>query len=394
MPYLHAALIAAAWLIALAWLFKLLEAVRGLPTIPNLLDPAYDRTPAGNPSLTVIVPARNEAPAIAATLHSLIAQDYPSLHILAVDDRSTDSTGALIDTLAAAHPHRITALHITELPPNWLGKPHAMSVAAQYAIEHHNPGFLLFTDADILFAPTILRRALTYAVETQAAHLVALPTTIIKTRGEAMILSFLQVMSFFAVRPWRIANPRARDAIGVGAFNLIRASAYLHIGGFAATPMEIVEDLALGRRVKAAGLPQRIATAPAAVTVHWAAGLFGIVNNMTKNLFAIFRFQPVLLLLGSASLATFCVGPAVFLFLPATMIPAAITFASAAGLYTLSARTSRISSWNAALLPISAALLIYSMLRSMVITLKQGGVTWRGTFYPLSELRERSKTQG
>jgi len=381
-----------AWLLAIAWLFKFLETARGLPTVPNLLDPAYDRPPTGTPLLTVIVPARNEALNIGLCLGSLLNQDYPNLRILAVNDRSTDETGAMMETLAHANPARLAVLHVTELPPNWLGKTHAMALAARQAISEQNPDFLLFTDADILFAPEILRRSLAQVVATGADHFVILPTTLAKTAGEAMILSYLQVMSMWAARLWRIADPKAkRDALGVGAFNMIRTTTYLDLGGFDATPMEVLEDLTLGRRVKAAGLRQRVAVAPGAVCVHWAAGLFGIVNGMTKNLFAFFRFRPVLLLGGIAWFTLVCLAPVVFLAIPGTRIPAILALLGVVGLYVLSGRVSRISPWTVVAFPLSAALFVYSLLRSMVITLKNGGVEWRGTFYSLADLRRSAR---
>ena len=105
-----------AWLIALIWSWKVIAAARGLPRIPNLLAPEHDQTPEGTPSITVIVPARNEATDITATLHSLLQQDYPNLQIIAINDRSTDHTGEIITTLATQHPQKIQALHVTKLP--------------------------------------------------------------------------------------------------------------------------------------------------------------------------------------------------------------------------------------------------------------------------------------
>ncbi len=377
-----------AWLIAAAWLGKFLEAARGLPTVANLSKPEYDCEPSGEPSLVVIVPARNEAAGIAACLESLLAQDHPRLRIVAVDDRSTDATGEIMDSLAQVHPDRLEALHVRELPAEWLGKTHAMAMATQHVFARHDPEYLLFTDADIVFHPEILRRSLAYAVATGADHFVTLPTMTVESAGEAMMLSYLQVMGLWAVRTWRVAKPGPRDAIGVGAFNLMRASAYRELGGFDAMPMEILEDLTLGRRVKGAGMRQRVATAPGMVNVHWAAGLFGIVNNMTKNIFAVFRFRVWLLLGGVAWLAVFCIGPVVLLGVAGMRIPALIAIASVVGLYSLSSRTSRIAPWAGGLFPVSAALVVYSMLRSMFVTLRDGGVTWRGTFYPLPDLRK------
>jgi glycosyltransferase involved in cell wall biosynthesis len=376
-----------AWLIALTWIWKVIAAAFGLPRVPNLLDPQHNILPAGSPSITVIVPARNEAADIAATLHSLLAQDYPNLQIIAVDDRSTDTTGAIMDNIAIQHPEKLRALHVTELPSGWLGKTHAMALAT-----HQAPtDYLLFTDADVLFHPTAIRLTLANAVATNADHLVIVPTTLIKRWDEAAILGFFQIFSLWGGRPWRIANPKAkRDAIGFGTFNLLRRFAYIEVGGFESLRMEIVEDIGLGRRIKRAGLAQRMTFGRGLVNVHWASGTVGLVNVMTKNLWAAFRFYIWLALLGCLWLLTFCVAPAIGLFFTATRIPAILTLAAVAYAYRLLNRYFGISAWNALFFPFSALVFVFTLLRSMLITLKQGGVIWRGTFYSLAELRKNA----
>jgi glycosyltransferase involved in cell wall biosynthesis len=376
-----------AWLVALTWLWKVIAAARGLPGIPNLLLPEHDASPQNEPSITVIIPARNEAADIAATLHSLLQQDYPNLRIIAVNDRSTDPTGEIITALATQHPKKLRALHITELPEGWLGKTHAMALAARHA----STDYLLFTDADVLFRPDAIRRALAYAVTAHADHLVTVPTTIIRRWDEAALLSFFQIFGLWATRLWLIADPKAtRDALGIGAFNLLRRTAYLHIGGFESLSMEIVEDLALGRRIKRAGLAQRVAFGRGLVSVHWASGLNGLVNVMTKNLFSAFRFYVSLSLLGCAWLLLFCAAPAAGLFYAPTRIPAILTLAAVAYAYRLMSRHSGLSTWNAVFFPLGALIFAFTLLRSMFLTLHQGGVSWRGTFYPLAELRKNA----
>lgn len=378
-----------AWGLALAWLWKAATAARGLPRIPNLSDPKFNLAPAGSSAITVIVPARNEQEALPACLKSLIEQDYDNLRIIAVDDRSTDETGTIMDAIAAQHPGRLRVLHVKDLPGNWLGKPHAMAMAARDAIAVDRPDYLLFTDADVFFNPEIIRRSLALAVATDADHFVTFPTPLVKSAGEGMLLGFLGVMGLWATRPWKAADPKAKqDFIGIGAFNLLKTQAYEQLGGFDVLRMEILEDLTLARRVKLAGLRQRVAIAPGRVTLHWAAGALGVVNVMTKNLFAIFRFRILFALVACVCLAFLCLGPFVFLVLRQTRFPAMLALGAVAILYMLSARHSKISPWYAVLFPAGAAMFLYSLLRSAWTTLRTGGVTWRGTFYPLGELRK------
>lgn len=392
---LHLAVVVLAWGIAVAWLTRWAEAATGFPKLPHLLRPEFDSMPEGAPRVAVIVPARNEAANIRSCVESLLRQDYAPLCVFAVNDRSTDTTGALLDELAMAHAGgRLRVLHVAELPPGWLGKTHAMAVAAEAAIESCRPDYLLFTDADIDFAPDAIRRSLVAAVRSRADHFVTLPTTLAKSAGEAVVLSFLQLIGMWAVRTWRVADAKARrDAIGVGAFNLLRADVYRQIGGFEALHMEVLEDLTLGRMVKAAGLRQQVGVAPGLVSVHWAAGVRGIIHGMTKNFFAVFHYRIGLLLLAGLGIAVLCVAPAILLALPGARVAALLAWAAAAGLYAISSRVSRLPPWCSFFMPVAAALVVYAMLRSSLVTLARGGVIWRDTFYPLQDLRRHHRSR-
>jgi len=391
MPLSHPVIEATAWLIALAWLLKVFAAARGLPTIRDLTRDEHNLNPTSEPRLTVIVPARNEAAHIAATLYSLLEQDYAKLRILAVDDRSDDATGEIIDELSNAHAGRLDSLHIETLPPNWLGKTHAMSLAADYAIAVQDADFLLFTDADVVYRSDALRRALAHAVATGADHLVVMPTMLIRRWDEALLLGFFQVLGLWGPRPWRVADPRAmRDAIGIGAFNMLRVSAYKALGGLEPQRMDILEDLTIGRRVKRAGLAQRMAFGRGLVSVHWAPGASGLIKVMTKNIFSLFRFHVSLLLLACVWMALFCLGPVVGVGFEATRLPALATTAAIVLAYRLYGRRSGIAVWNALFFPVGAVIFIYTLLRSAGVTLWRGGVVWRGTFYSLAELRRHA----
>ena len=387
--FVHLTLIALDWVLALAWISQVVTAGFGLRRLPSLLDPAAPFAPLAQVSITVIVPACNEQQAIAACLQSLVDQDWPNLRIIAVDDRSADQTGAIMDALGSKYPDRLSVLHVTSLPEGWLGKTHAMALAAHQAQALYQPRWLLFTDGDVLFHPECLRRSLALAESEQADHFVTAPTAIVRTAGEAMVMAFLQVIGLWGARLWRVADPSARDAVGIGAFNLLRTSAYKQLGGFDRLRLQILEDLALARLVKDSGLRQRIALAPHFVQIHWAPGVRGVLNTMTKNLFAIFRFR--LLLMGSAccSLTVLCIGPFLGLFWPQTRLPSLLALTAIAGLYLIAAKyLSRLNPIAFFAFPVSAALFVYAILRSTVVTLRDGGVSWRGTFYPLKKLRE------
>jgi glycosyltransferase involved in cell wall biosynthesis len=382
------------WLVALAWIIRTAELIRNLPRIPDLLTAAFDRSlpPAsGRPSLAVIVPACNEEEAIGDTLRSLLAQQGIALEIIAVNDRSTDRTGAILDGIAAesATPQvgvTLKVLHIQKLPAGWMGKQHALACG----VAETQAPYLLFTDGDIFFRPDALRRAMQFAVAESADHVVLLPTPIIKSFGEHMMLSALQVYSAFAVRLWKVSDPDAKDRLGVGAFNLVRREAYDAIGGFAALRMEVLEDVRLAVEIKRHGLRQRVAFGTGLVTLHWASGLGGIVRNVTKNLFAGFRFSVPAVLFACLILVLFGVYPVVCFFGPLAMqLASALTLLSVIALYFLFRRKGGSSPAFAFLFPVATVFLVYALLRSMFVTLARGAVVWRGTSYPLKELRRR-----
>jgi glycosyltransferase involved in cell wall biosynthesis len=390
MPVFFLVVLVLDWLIALAWLLKVLVWRHLLQRVPDLTRTQYGHPSQTLPRLSVIVPARNEAAGIAATLHSLLAVDGVALEIIAVDDRSTDQTGAIMDDVAAgmAAPDKmLQILHVTELPPGWLGKTHAMALGARHA----TGDWLLFTDGDVLFHRDALRRALQYATQSGADHMVLLPTILLRSFGERMMVAFLQVLSVWPLRLWRVPDPRAqRDAIGVGAFNMIRREVYHALGGWEALRMEVIEDLALGRRVKTSGFAQRAALGLDLVGVRWARGAFGVVDNLTKNLFALCHFRPELLLSLACGLTLFTLFPlAACLAGPAMWWPAGTLLIAFFLAYQRAGKYHHFSAGQMVMFPAASVLLLYALLRSMFLALWRGGISWRGTFYSLHELRRR-----
>jgi len=390
-------------ILGLAWASRIVDAALGMPSIADVSKPEWERNPvssAGNPRVSIIVPARNEQETIEQALKALLSLDYDNYEVIAVNDRSTDRTGEIMERFVQdQNPHfsknrgemghpspRLSVIHHTDLPPGWLGKTHAMWTAAHLALGD----WLLFTDADVLFKPDSLRRALAYAEAEPADHLVMFPRMIMKRPGEYMMIAFFQTMFMFGHRPWKVADPSTDDHMGVGAFNLVRRHVYDAVGTYEALRMEVLDDMKLGKVVKNAGFAQRNVFGGDLISIRWARGAFGVVNNLTKNFFAILSFQWWRTVISAIGLVFINLGPFLGIFLAHgwARLPFAVALASMFLIYLGIWWRSSVPPYYFLLHPVSTTLFTYTLLRSMVLTLWNDGITWRGTKYPLEELRK------
>ena len=374
-------------LLALAWFSRLVGAGLGMPKVADVARPEWNRRPEPEPRLSIIVPARNEEDDIAQAIEQLLDLDYRNYEVIAVNDRSTDRTGEILDRIAEAPlAHgRLKVLHIDSLPTGWLGKTHAMWMASQHA----TGDWLLFTDADVLFKPDSVRRVLAYAESEPADHVVLFPRMIMHRPGERMMIAFFQTLFVFGHRPWRVADPKTQDHMGVGAFNMIRRSVYQAVGTYKALRFEVLDDMKLGKVVKNSGFAQRNVFGEDLISIHWARGAMGIVDNLTKNFFAIMSFQWWRAIASCVALLFLNLGPFLGVWLAHgwARVPYAVALFSMFSIYWGMSRRSAIPPYYFLLHPISTALFTYTMLRSTLLTLWQGGVIWRGTKYPLDELK-------
>ena len=378
-------------ILALAWFSRIVDAALGMPQIADIARPEWDRKPTtsrGEPRVSIIVPARNEEAHIRETLTRLLALEYSNYEVIAVNDRSTDGTGPIMDEIAARPESHSTlrVIHVAELPAGWLGKTHAMWSAGKQA----NGDWLLFTDADVLFKPDTLRRAICYAETEKADHLVLLPRMTMELPGEQMMMAFFQTLFVFGHRPWKVADPKARDHMGVGAFNLVRRSAYNAVGTYQALRMEVIDDMKLGKVIKNAGFAPRVAFGEDLISLRWAEGAFGIVNNLTKNFFALLSFQWWRTVGSVIGVGLLNLGPFMGVWLAHgwVRVPYAIALASILAIYFGMSTRSAVRPYYFFLHPVSTSLFMYILMRSMFHTLWNDGIVWRGTKYPLEELRK------
>ena len=370
-------------LIASFWLTHGIRVAYGTVRLPWIKDfaPASD---ADCPRISILFAARDEEEKLPAALATLMEIDYPDLEVIAVDDRSQDSTGRILERFAAAHP-RLRVVHITQLPAGWLGKPHAL----QKAYAASTGDWLLFTDADVRFKHDALRRAIALVKARNLEHLTLMGDVEMVGFWETVLITFFGMAFHIATDPYRVANPNSRAYVGVGAFQLLKRAAYEASGTHRRLAMEVVDDMKLGKIVKQSGFRSSAGVAQDFVVVRWHAGLGNLVRGVTKNFFAGVGYSVPLVAIAVVALLLMNVAPIFGVFFGQGWIR---IFAVAAFVIALCFHTGvdigmRVSPFYAFTYPLGALLFSYMLLRSTVVTLKQGGIIWRDTFYPLDDLK-------
>jgi len=339
--------------------------------------------------ISVIVPARDEALTLRHAVGTILRQDLLDIELVLVDDRSTDGTGQLIDELAAAHPDRVRAIHVIELPPDWLGKNHASWRGAQEA----SGDWLLFTDADIEFEPTTLRRALAHAERADLDHLSLLPGIVARSYWLRAFLSFILYAFIAAQRPHLAKNPESGVGVGLGAFNLLRRPVYEAIGTYAAISLRPDDDMRLGRRVKRDGFRQEMLSGTDLLRVEWYTSLRAAVLGLEKNQFANLDYNVPRLLGNVGALWLLTVYPYAAIWRAPTSARAA--FLAAIAVHTLNyalachGESEGVAPYVPAL-PVSALLVGGAMLRSGYRAMHTGSVSWRNTSYSLARLKAQT----
>jgi len=369
----------------LVWLVGITLLVRGRRHYRRLSEMDFLPDEMENlPTLSILVPACNEGATVEKAMRSLLALDYPNLEIIAVDDRSIDDTGAILDRLAA-EDSRLQVLHISELPGGWLGKNHALQRAGEKA----SGEWLLFTDADIHFAPDALRRAVGYAARRETDHLVLSPRCETHDFWERLFVSYFGLMFSFRVRPWEVSDPKSKAYVGLGAFNLVRASAYRQFGGHRALPMEVLDDTKLGKVIKREGYRTELLEGGDLLSVRWVVGLRGVIDGLTKNAFPGFDYNLPLTAGAILGLAYTAIYPVVGLLLPSptARLLSLCSFALMVYGAGLLRRITEARAMYGLAYPIASLILIYIIVRSAWRCYRQDGIIWRGTLYPLEELK-------
>jgi glycosyltransferase involved in cell wall biosynthesis len=219
-----------------------------MPTAEQNTSPHGAFIPASSPAtVSAIIPARNEESVIAKSIESLARQPEIS-EIIVVDDQSTDGTARVVHSLIGRYP-QLRLLQADSLPDGWVGKNHALWTGVQQA----KGEWLLFTDADAEHDPGSAARSLQIAREREAALVSFSPEQITEEWYEKALIPYvyLRLAKFFSYNA--VNDPKSKAAAANGQFLMIRRDVYNAIGGHAAVAGEVLEDVAIAMRVKAAG---------------------------------------------------------------------------------------------------------------------------------------------
>lgn len=332
------------------------------------------RVPARDPLVSIVVPARNEERAIEATVRAFLAQSYSAFEVIVVDDRSTDSTAAILSRISDP---KLSVVEGEEPPPGWLGKPWALHQGASHA----RGELLLFVDADIHYAPEALRAAVAEIERSGASMLSLFPHFEMRGVWELSILPNLTMTGFTAFPLW--ISDRAGVtlfAIGGGTGNLIRRTAYDAIGGHQTLRAAIVDDVALAREIRRSGRRTELVRADDLISLRMYHGLREAIRGFTKNAFTTISRSYAMLVIAVAGL------------LLLNLVPYALAVAgnppaiAAVALLTLTRvvlfASVRYPLWSAVLLhPLQSILWIFIMARSAWVTGVRGRISWRGRTY-------------
>jgi cellulose synthase/poly-beta-1,6-N-acetylglucosamine synthase-like glycosyltransferase len=329
---------------------------------------------------------KDEEAEVEQALTSVCGLEYSNYQVIAINDRSTDQTPVILNKMAQVHS-ALSLITIKDLPQGWLGKNHALYKGYCASSEE----WLLFTDADVIYNRQALKKAMSYAIANQLDHLAVLPQ--ITSRSEL----FISVMNTFALmleirhRPWEVRDPSSSAYIGIGAFNLIKRTAYEKAGTHTVISLRPDDDLKLGERIKAAGLRQDVLYGEQELSLQWYTSLQEFVRGLMKNSFSVSNYRlPIAI---GMALLTF-----LFFVMP---VPLLLVWGNAGRIMALVILTAQIflmlfkrgirgKWWHALVIPFAGLVMVYIIIVSAFKTLRQGGIYWRNSFYPLTELKKQS----
>ena len=345
---------------------------------------SYPAPPAW-PRCSVLVPARNEENNIGRCAGGLLAQDYPDFQVIVLDDNSTDRTWQILQEFAAKDP-KLILIKGKPLPDDWLGKHWACHQLAQVA----NGELLVYVDADTYHEPGMLRGAAAAIIYEKAALISALPRQIVVSWSEMLSIPafYLGMLCGVPLELTRLQRNPLLFAI-LGQFLVFRRDTYDAAGGYAAVRHNVVDDIAIGRRVHAMGLKYKLLDGDGLVSCRMYSNFEEVWKGLTKSTFATFNFDPYFLTLMWILVIIFFVSPPVVLEIGLSQPQVPVEITAMAGiavflnlvLWTVSHLRFHFPLYLVLIYPFSAIFMTVVALASMILTI-QGKALWKGRIMP------------
>jgi len=365
----------------------LLTALLNALTFPRLRRPRQARTQPAvplQPFVSILIPARDEAAVIAGTVKALLAQPYPAFEVILLDDHSTDGTGDIARATARTIPgggERLRVIAGQTLLSGWLGKNwacHQLAGAARGEV-------LIFADADVRWEANALPALVAHLTRTRADLLTVWSTQITVTWGERLIVPLIALV-ILGYLPAILVHrtPFPAFAAANGQCLAFRRKAYDKIGGHIGVRNQIVEDITLARRIKAAGLRLRMADGAGLITCRMYRDWRGVRDGFAKNITAGYGGKVIYLLAATLFHWLIFLVPPVWLLIgwlsPDPLYPLAPLALMVMGIAVraITAAATRQRVIDALLMPLSALLMTRIALQAIWWQARYGGVRWKG----------------
>jgi chlorobactene glucosyltransferase len=373
------------------WGFFTFGMFKGRGRMMLLSRPAMD-LPNDPPHVTILIPAKDEGERIRECINSALAQDYPDFDVIAIDDRSTDRTGVIMDEIAANNP-KLRVNHIVEgtLPVGWTGKCNALHTSVNQA----SGSWLLFVDSDVVLQPDVLRATIATAVERRFDLVSLLPALEGHTFWENLVvpLAGCAVSTMYLVA-FTNSPEMPKTAFANGQYLCIRRDVYDAIGGHETVRDRFCEDVEMARVLKARGFRPRISWGADFAAVRMYSSLGSIFRGWGRNFFAGSLGRPWRILGAIAFLL--CCSFSAYVALawgiyrnihPVSFVKGWLWITtSVAHLAIMTGALAIMYSWSknrrayALLFPLGGAMLLGIFCRSLWMCVT-GRVEWRGTRY-------------
>ncbi|MDP3980368.1 MAG: glycosyltransferase family 2 protein [Chlamydiota bacterium] len=336
------------------------------------------------PKLSVVIAARDEEDTLGPALDMLLKQDYPNLEIILVDDRSTDKTSEIIDNIAS-HDRRVKTIHISDLPKGWLGKVHALDEGTKQATGE----WMLYTDADVRMHQGLLKKTIAYVTHQNLDHLSLMPTP--------QVASFWLDVAIYTFGMYFLVGMKAHqcDAIGIGAFNLVKRFTLNRTEGIRWLKMEVADDVGLGILINKTGAKSAFIIAHEEISLAWYLSLKGMFQGLEKNMFGTIARYSYLRMTGIIMLIwAFVSAPLLcIIFFPHLRAFGILAYLLMLICGFIGNKIFQKPILPAIFTPVGHIFFSLMLLRSGFMCFLNHGIKWRGTFYSISELKKSQRVK-